>query len=160
MDTATIHDDGPCTITHEGRGFTADGAHVGEDGGVAYFKGKDGVAHLGTRGALTDWHGNPLGWYTVTGYWRQYPPRGGYPVLMASVRAYVAGREYTGRALAENGRAVVLHRAKRNRYPVAPVACARCERPAVWLVEDTAAVYCAEHRPSWTPLVPFGPPAA
>ena len=46
-----------CTITHEGKSFTSGGAIVSDNRIVAY---------PAPNGILNDWHGNPIGRYSVT----------------------------------------------------------------------------------------------
>jgi hypothetical protein len=110
--TAPIVDDGPCTITSpSGHEFTANGAYVNEEGGCAYVDvtgfGKDAEIRSGT---LTDWHGNEIGTYHVTGrwYWRNNSYAG---VRMASIRATIQGREYTGKLGYDYNQLVRLRRA-------------------------------------------------
>ena len=79
-----------CTITHEGRSFTADGAVVTDARLIAYL-GKDGV--------LTDWHGNQIGTYRTVSTWKT--PHSFLSSTMSAVHARVDGKTYKGRSAGE-----------------------------------------------------------
>lgn len=97
-----------CTVTHEGRSFTAGGAWLCDctDGyrrGVVYTKPADPIqAKPGDitgpapsyprRGIVTDWHGNKIADASFG-----HPYRGGFGAKMRTVRFTVDGVEYAGR---------------------------------------------------------------
>jgi hypothetical protein len=76
-----------CTVTHKGRSFEAGGAVVTPNHIVAY---------LAKDGALTDWHGKPLGTYRIVATWRT--PRSYVSTTMHAVHARVDGVVYKGRS--------------------------------------------------------------
>lgn len=76
-----------CTIRHEGKEFTANGAVVTDDVLIGY-KGKDGV--------LTDWHGKPLGTYRVLRSWPIWNSH--FRSRAEQIEARVNGIVYTGRS--------------------------------------------------------------
>ncbi len=75
-----------CTITREGRVYSAGGAVVSADVIVAY---------TAAGGILTDWHGRPIGTWRATRTWRT--PRSWVSSAMSQIWAKVDGVTYTGR---------------------------------------------------------------
>lgn len=85
-----------CTITHQGRAITAQGATVTPERLIAYvgrcrFDGMGCDRLYGTSYDLTDWHGNVIGSIRLTTSWRA-----GW-VTIHQAYATVAGVEYVGR---------------------------------------------------------------
>jgi hypothetical protein len=75
-----------CSITHEGRTFSAGGAVVTADVVVAYPM---------VNGILGDWHGRAIGTWRATSTWRT--PRSFLSSTMSQIVAVVDGVRYTGR---------------------------------------------------------------
>lgn len=86
-----------CTISHEGREFSAGGAIVTPDHLVAYV-GKKLTNVVGQR-ELTDWHGDILGTCYISSTWAT--PRACVSSTMCQVYATVDGVTYTGRCAGE-----------------------------------------------------------
>jgi len=106
-----------CTIEHEGRKCTANGAWYDGQRAVAYV-GKTlgdgmGVDRHGptSRRALTDWHGNQIGTCALTSSWRV---RSYIGCRMYQIYATINGVDYTGRGFGE-GMSVVLRRCAKQR---------------------------------------------
>jgi hypothetical protein len=74
-----------CTITHEGREFTAGGAAITNDRITAY---------LGENGVVTDWHGNAIGTYVIASSW---PIHSYISSKMYAIHATVERKLYKGR---------------------------------------------------------------
>lgn len=87
-----------CTITHQGRQFSAGGAVVTDTHLIAY-----PVAN----GVLKDWHGNVLGTWRELSSWRIRSYISG---RMYSIEARVNGVRYVGRGCGEG----MILRAKRS----------------------------------------------
>lgn len=110
MTMSTDFHEGPCTVTHEGREYTAGGAWRVGDKALAYVS-KDTAG----RWRLTDWHGTLLGVVLEhrLGAWRHHTPNGAlaHPYRMAYVRVRLAdGTEWWGRYSYDNSEAVRLKR--------------------------------------------------
>ena len=56
-----------CCIEHVDAKYCASGASVSDKRIAVYIDGREGV---GCTGRVTDWHGDVLGQYVVTGRWR------------------------------------------------------------------------------------------
>lgn len=76
-----------CTITHDGKSYTANGAYLDENACIGY---------LHTDGILTNWHGCPIGTYRIAATWKT--PRSYVSATMSQVYATVNGITYTGRS--------------------------------------------------------------
>lgn len=116
MQTPYVETD--CTFTHNGHTFESGGAIVTEDRATAYLKNGENVQGTDPRhyhnanskypayipgsqhntpgvGTLTDWHGNPIGTYTVKSRIHSRTYGGCDP--MYSIVARINGRRYHGR---------------------------------------------------------------
>ena len=105
-----------CTITHDGKAFTASGAIVTSDFIVAYVGalagGRGFNGQLGSEPpyhTLTDWHGKPIGTIRLTVSWRT--SRSYVNSRMYQAYATVNGVTYTGRTTGEG----MIFRGKRVR---------------------------------------------
>ncbi len=94
-----------CTITHEGRSFTAGGAVV-TDNFITAYVGKASRTDLltnarGWERPLTDWHGNRIGACKITSSWPIYGKHGRTGDDMHQIYATVDSKLYTGRGMGE-----------------------------------------------------------
>lgn len=104
-----------CCIYHEGHTFCAGGAYRTETHALVYVTNKTFTLDGGTGVAVTDWHGNVIGSYRITGQWEQYPPRGyrGMPYTMTAIRVTMLdGSKWYGRYSSDRAEACKLKRAK------------------------------------------------
>lgn len=84
-----------CTIEHQGRKFTANGAFVSDSHLVCYLgeRGTSVVHH----GSVTTWSGEKIGVYRIDSSWRN--PRGIFSTHTHQVTVWLKdGRRYTGRS--------------------------------------------------------------
>lgn len=96
-----------CCVKHEGQSFCNGGAMVTDDYLIGYAKDAE---TFGKPGTVTDWHGNPIGTFEVTGRWRI--PNGWVASHMHSYRVTLHdGQQYNCRGC---GDGMVL-RGKRRR---------------------------------------------
>ena len=104
------------TVSHGGRSFAALGHVLSADGArlVCYLAkpGGDGVERVGARGFATDWQGQALGRYEITGRWRR--PDSFIASHMVSARVTLTGGAvYVGRGMG----AGMIFKAKREAPP-------------------------------------------
>jgi hypothetical protein len=78
-----------CTIKHEGKEFTAEGAFVSPVYALAY---------LGKDNQVIDWHGRKIGTYRIISSW---PIHSYFSNRMYAVHAVIDGIIYKGRSMGE-----------------------------------------------------------
>lgn len=93
-----------CTITHEGKSYSADGAVVTSEYVIGYTKfsrdetrvnGRMIAPMNGTPVEITDWHGNKIGSGWITRSWRRFSY---ISIFQYQIQAMINGVWYTGRS--------------------------------------------------------------